>query len=366
MYDVFGKGGISKKLHHLRFGTKPALHIGFSTRAILPCRRQSTGKCEFLCDTDDQSIILMLQVNTVTTTDQFPFINRIGLEIRTHRPQHAFRICGCIPTPIQAHFPEPSYNLGIGIHQNRREGIIELRHRLLDQLGFINVSLGIIDHKTIPFMHVQQFLQSNVTTCAEVGQAVTDGVTSPGIPDAIPLVDYFPEDRSGDRMRFTIAHEIGHLVLHRKRSPADRTMMEHEAHAFARELLMPADDARESVTSDFTLEDYSAVKAGRGISIAAAVRRAKDVGIIDERRYKSLYVQMSQRHWLKHEPFTVEEEHPILFKQMVGRAFDGLDDYRYPSVSRTGVEGFLGVSYELLNTWCDHHLTLRQDSMPEL
>ena len=223
---------------------------------------------------------------------------------------------------------------------------------------------------TGPIRNITRCLERNdipvIPLTAQPEGDVSDGVTCPARAEMPAFVGYFPESKPGDRLRFTIAHELGHIILHRKRIPADRQMMEREAHVFAGELLMPYEDVKTTITKNTTLEEYAQIKAGWGTSIAAIIHRAKDVGILDNNRYKSLYVQMSRRHWMKSEPITVNPEHPILFKQLVGRAFNGLDDYNYPSVTRSGVEGFLGVPFGLLNAWCDHHLTLKKDEFPEL
>ena len=60
-----------------------------------------------------------------------------------------------------------------------------------------------------------------------------DGLTLrlPGLPPIIVLNRHL----LGDRLRFTLAHELGHLVMHSVPSPN----MEKEANEFASELLMP-------------------------------------------------------------------------------------------------------------------------------
>lgn len=196
----------------------------------------------------------------------------------------------------------------------------------------------------------------------DVGDSVSDGITYPGQA----LIGYFPKDKSGDRIRFTIAHELGHLVLHRYRRPSDETLMEREANEFAGEFLFPEADARAVLAPDMMVEDYRYVKSGWGISIAASIRRAFDLGLIDGGKYKSLYVRMAQRRWLKHEPVRVGAEHPILLSQMFAGAFDGLKDPAHPVVPRAGIEGFLGVPFELANEWCDNGLTEKIDEWAAL
>lgn len=185
-----------------------------------------------------------------------------------------------------------------------------------------------------------------------IEDASGDGVTRPSVPDAAPVIGYLPRGKTGDRLRFTVAHELGHLVLHRFRTPSDAGMTEREAHAFAGALLMPEEDARAVLSPDMSLRDYAAVKAGWGVSIAALVSRACRLGIIDYDRQKSLRIQMANRHWNRKEPVEVGIEHPVLFKQMVGNSFGDFSDYRNPTVSRGTLTGLLGLPFDLVNTWC--------------
>ena len=64
-------------------------------------------------------------------------------------------------------------------------------------------------------------------------------------------VDRYEAQRSASRRRFTVAHEVGHWVLHAQRSPASDSLfcrphdlhrtdqLEGEANAFAASMLMP-------------------------------------------------------------------------------------------------------------------------------
>ena len=73
--------------------------------------------------------------------------------------------------------------------------------------------------------------------------ASVSGVTfsAPGVPPLVVL----NIDQPADRMRFSLAHELGHLVMHRFPSPE----MEREAHEFAAALLMPAEEIRQGRSS---------------------------------------------------------------------------------------------------------------------
>jgi len=76
------------------------------------------------------------------------------------------------------------------------------------------------------------------TPFAGGGTARVDAFSTSHLPR--PLVVLTP-DRADDvcRHRFTAAHELGHLLLHRNTAPRD-PQQEHEANLFAAELLTPA------------------------------------------------------------------------------------------------------------------------------
>lgn len=189
-----------------------------------------------------------------------------------------------------------------------------------------------------------------------VTDTVGDGVTKPSEPESQPIIGFFPTNKPGDRQRFTIAHELGHLILHRYRRPSDWHLAEDEANMFASALLLPASAAKATLTKTMTLKEYPYVKAAWGMSISALIRRSMDLGIIDYDRWRILTIQMVNRGWNRFEPVEVADERPILFKQIVGSAFGNLQDYVMPTVSKEALEGFLGLSFDMVNHWCNSEL----------
>ncbi|MGJ9374213.1 helix-turn-helix domain-containing protein [Nesterenkonia sp. CF4.4] len=120
---------------------------------------------------------------------------------------------------------------------------------------------------------------------------------------------------SGDRNRFTLAHELGHLLLHTFRTNIPSQEAEKEAHAFASLLLLPRERAHDLVSPSTTLNDFARIKASFGISIQASVMNAELLGIIDEQRKRSLFRQISQRGWRTTEPVEVSLEEPQLLRK---------------------------------------------------
>ena len=115
--------------------------------------------------------------------------------------------------------------------------------------------------------------------------------------EAQPVVGLNPEV-SGERFRFSLAHEIGHLVMHSK----SHDLAEDEAHRFAGALLFPQEDFVEAIPKRPNLSDFLALKESWGMSVAALVRRAYDLQLMDSTRYRSLQVQTSSRWGRKSEP----------------------------------------------------------------
>lgn len=127
--------------------------------------------------------------------------------------------------------------------------------------------------------------------------AAVSGVTFsvPGLP---PLI-LINSDQPADRMRFTLAHELAHLVMHRFPS-AD---MEKEAHAFASELLMPANDIRPLLQSrKIDLSLLAALKPEWKVSMQSIIMRAKSLGLLTRNQEEYLWKQMSVRKWRLREP----------------------------------------------------------------
>jgi len=116
------------------------------------------------------------------------------------------------------------------------------------------------------------------------------------LPDMPPL---FIVNRSipSDRERYTLAHELGHLVLHASPHPE----MEIEANRFASEFLMPEAEIKASLY-DLSLAKLGSLKRYWKVSMAALIRRGFDLGTITERRYRSLNIQLSRAGYKLREP----------------------------------------------------------------
>lgn len=145
--------------------------------------------------------------------------------------------------------------------------------------------------------------------------------------DDRPVIGFSTLD-PGDRQRHTVAHEIGHLVMHD--STHSGKEIESEASEFAAALLMPYDDAVEAFQAvpTITLQYLAHLKKGWGVSIAALIMRAKQVGAISDERVRSLFKQLGARGWRTNEPITVHREEPALVPRLIEKHFGTPPDWR--------------------------------------
>jgi Zn-dependent peptidase ImmA (M78 family) len=131
----------------------------------------------------------------------------------------------------------------------------------------------------------------------------------PGLP---PLF-FLNRDLSGDRLRFTLGHEVGHAIMHRV--PAGD--IESEADRFASELLMPEKEIGPALTG-LTLQRAAALKPIWKVSIAALIRRARDLHKITDSQYRRMFVRLSAQGYRAQEPFPIAVEEPTTVRELVG------------------------------------------------
>jgi len=107
--------------------------------------------------------------------------------------------------------------------------------------------------------------------------------------------------KSAERTRFDIAHEVGHLVLHKHGTPIGKEA-ESQANSFASAFLMPRASVISRVSRFTQLEGLIDIKSFWIVSVSALVRRMKDLRLLSEWEYRTLAVEISRCGYLKKEP----------------------------------------------------------------
>jgi Zn-dependent peptidase ImmA (M78 family) len=111
-----------------------------------------------------------------------------------------------------------------------------------------------------------------------------------------------------DRQRFSLAHELGHVICHPTPAPGQ----EQQADEFAAEFLMPATEIAPELGTDLNIEKLGQLKQRWKVSMAALVRRARDLSLINDWRYRSLNVELSSLGYRRDEPGALDAEQPCL------------------------------------------------------
>lgn len=130
------------------------------------------------------------------------------------------------------------------------------------------------------------------------------------------------ESPAGDRVRFNIAHELGHLLMDIAISPTPKET-EQYAHWFACALLAPGDAMRAELGAKrrkLLLAELATLKLKYGISMQALLYRLLNLNIIDRNEHKSLLLSMYSQGWREKEPVQYKgNERPVRLEQMVLR-----------------------------------------------
>lgn len=157
--------------------------------------------------------------------------------------------------------------------------------------------------------------------------------------DDIPYV-FLNRFKSAERSRFDAAHELAHLCLDKHGGAAAilrNSPVEASANAFAGAFLMPQADMRAVISSTiYSADDLVTYKRRWRVSAAALAYRARELGLINDSRSNSLYVELSRRGWLKTEPQGIAREQSYFWQQI-------MDDLRVRGITKTDIARDTGV-----------------------
>ena len=147
-----------------------------------------------------------------------------------------------------------------------------------------------------------------------------DGFTIHGAKDIIPLI-FINSSFPGERIRFTLAHELGHLIMHQQLETEQSDEIEREANAFASEFLMPAFDIMQDLryinTYKLNVGVLVRLKMKWKVSMNALLKRAEDLRVLTKNQTKYLWMQMSQKGLRKNEPYPIPIETPSLLNELI-------------------------------------------------
>jgi Zn-dependent peptidase ImmA (M78 family)/transcriptional regulator with XRE-family HTH domain len=131
-------------------------------------------------------------------------------------------------------------------------------------------------------------------------------------PAAQPPFFFVSATAPGDRLRFNLAHELGHMVMHSAPAPDQ----EDEANEFAAEFLMPAREIGPQLTK-LTMAKLADLKRYWKVAMQALIVRARDLGKITDRQLRSWFMRFNQLGYKKSEPVQIPREEPTLLRRLI-------------------------------------------------
>ncbi|MCK4914313.1 MAG: ImmA/IrrE family metallo-endopeptidase [Planctomycetes bacterium] len=128
----------------------------------------------------------------------------------------------------------------------------------------------------------------------------------------IPPIFFVNKSIPTDRMRFTLAHEIGHIVMHEHPTPN----IETEANHFASAFLMPKDEILEEL-NPFSFKRAVSLKIKWKVSIASLIMRAFQLGVISCSQKRRYFTKLSALGYRTEEPIKLPDEEPCLIRKLI-------------------------------------------------
>lgn len=158
--------------------------------------------------------------------------------------------------------------------------------------------------------------------------------------DGTPFI-YLNTTKSAEHIRFALAHELGHLLLHRDIDPsgADTRQIEKEADRFASAFLMPRRDVLAHSLRTPSRALLIQAKKRWGVAVTALAYRLHHLGLVSDWHYRGLCIEMSQKGDRMREPAGLSHEN----SSRLGQIFAAL---REDGFTRAEVAKMLGMYHD--------------------
>jgi Zn-dependent peptidase ImmA (M78 family)/DNA-binding XRE family transcriptional regulator len=130
--------------------------------------------------------------------------------------------------------------------------------------------------------------------------------------------------RSGERQRFDLAHELGHLVLHCEDIVPQGRETESQAQRFAAAFLMPREDVMAQPLWNADVQRILRAKRRWRVAAMALTHRLRELDMLTEWGYRDACVYLSQAGYRKAEPHGITPES----SQLLGKVFHALREQK--------------------------------------
>lgn len=132
--------------------------------------------------------------------------------------------------------------------------------------------------------------------------------------DNLPPIIFISKDIPGDRMRFTLGHELGHIIMHK--FPTNN--MEKEADRFSAEFLMPSPEIKKDL-NNVTLHKLADLKLYWKVAMSALLVKSSTLNTITPWQSQYLWRQFAKLGYKTREPAEIDipRESPSLLKKLI-------------------------------------------------
>ncbi|OBK59448.1 hypothetical protein A5656_14575 [Mycobacterium gordonae] len=161
--------------------------------------------------------------------------------------------------------------------------------------------------------------------------------------------------KTAERLRFDLAHELGHLVMHGEYEVCQGREAEMQSNDFASAFLMPRDSVLSAGLFGSNVEQVIRAKSKWHVAAMALAHRLNSLGLVTEWGYRSLCVELSKRGFRRSEPGSQlrHESSQILGKVMAALRADGFTTRRVATEIGLPATEFAAYLFGLTVTYQD-------------
>ena len=211
--------------------------------------------------------------------------------------------------------------------------------------------------------------QGVIVACGEIGTESLDSFSEWSYL-VRPYIFLVSEKGSSVRSRLNVAHELAHLILHRKldiryfERAADHKLMEDQAWKFAGAFMLPADSFSKELYAP-TLDSFLSLKPRWKVSVGAMIKRADSLGFfMDEHETRRTWISYSRSGWRRNEP--LDDEIEIEAPSLLPNAFMLIIDKSIVKKAQILAEGFCSAQdIETLLSIPSGYLSSHESQIPE-
>jgi len=210
----------------------------------------------------------------------------------------------------------------------------EIDEKIIDEKNYDGISIIVRNYwelKNKPILNMVNLLEDKgiVITTIKVPDKKIDAFTQTHNKKVLFCIMLEDTKNSMVRRNFTLAHELGHIILHSSLNFDElekerKIEIEREADNFAASLLLPKEEFCRDLQYPNDLDFYIKLKQKWYVSIFAMIMRAKALNLINEKSYISLIKKYNYRKYRFNEPLdnAIPIKNPILFEQSIKMLLD--------------------------------------------